>query len=114
MDGNPAVISARPTISVAGRAEGALAQGLLEMAIHETTVGLFRCQLRIGNLGPKNGKTDILYFNRQMLDFGKAIEVAFGGGVLFKGLVTALEGAFARGGSAEITVLAEDRLQDLR
>lgn len=108
------LIEARPTISVGGREHEELRGGLLTMIVEENTQGLYRCEAMFGNWGLKNGTTDFLHFDRQTLDFGKTIEIAWEGKTLFSGKIFALEGNFPDGKAPEITVLAEDVLQDLR
>jgi len=49
-----------------------------------------------------------------VLDFGKDFEIKLGSDSIFKGKIMALEGNFPEGQSPEISVLAEDRFQDLR
>ena len=114
----PAVYPARPTISVDGTARPELAEGLSEMLVEETADGLYRCELTVGNYGPAQGAMDYLYFDRQLLDFGKPLKIeagaGAGSGVIFDGRISALEGRYGAGRPPELLVLAEDRLQDLR
>ena len=84
------------------------------MVVEENTHGLYRCEAMFGNWGPKNGTTDFLHFDRQTLDFGKPIEISWEGKTLFEGRIFALEGNFPDAKAPEITILAEDVLQDLR
>jgi phage protein D len=105
---------ARPALSVDGREQGSLADALLSLLVEETVAGLYRCEATFGNWGPRGGGQDFLYFDRQLLEFGKPLKVALGGETLFEGRITALEGEFPAGGAPTITVLAEDRFQDLR
>jgi phage protein D len=105
---------ARPTLSVDGREQGGLADALLSLLIEETTDGLYRCEASFGNWGPKDGHNDFLYFDRRTLEFGKALKVSLGPDVLFDGKISALEGTFPQANAPSVTVLAEDRLQDLR
>jgi phage protein D len=111
---DPGIHSARPTINVSGQDDAALAEGLQRMEISETVQGLFRCEAVFANWGARSGKIDFLYFDRTKLDFGKPFQVKFGGDILFDGRIMALEATFPEGGVSEITVLAEDRFQDLR
>lgn len=106
--------AARPTIAIGGQEQTELAGGLLSMVIAEDTRGLARCEARFGNWGTKNGSTDFLYFDRKLLDFGKELAVKLGTDSLFEGKITALEAQFPEGQAPELSVLAEDRLQDLR
>jgi phage protein D len=110
-----ALRAARPTLRVDGREQAELAAGLLELSIVETDQGLYRCEATFGNWGPKNGETGFLYFDRALLDFGKPFEVRLGTtDVLFEGRIMALEADFPESAPPTLTVLAEDRLQDLR
>lgn len=106
--------AARPTIKVGGREDASLAQGLLGLLVIDAASGMARCEATFGNWGPSGGEVGFRYFDRQTLDFGKALAIEIAGLGIFDGRITALEGGFAEGGAPEITVLAEDRLQDLR
>jgi phage protein D len=57
---------------------------------------------------------DFLYFDRSTLDFGKRFRISRGSDVLFDGRISGLEANFPDGEPPQLTVLAEDRLQDLR
>jgi phage protein D len=105
---------ARPTLAVGGQDQAGLVDGLLRLQIGETTEGLYRCEACFGNWGPKSGGSDFLYFDRQLLDFGKSFAVKLGTDTIFDGRITALEAEFPEGSPPELTVLAEDRFQDLR
>ncbi|HEY8561385.1 MAG TPA: hypothetical protein VIL74_13495 [Pyrinomonadaceae bacterium] len=105
---------ARPTILIDGREDASLAGGLVYLLIAERTDGLYRCEARFGNWGPKDDATDFLYFDRKTLDFGKEFQVRLGQDEIFKGKITALEADFPEGRPPEITALAEDALQNLR
>lgn len=104
----------RPQITVDGRAEASLAVGLLAMRIGEDQHGLYSCEATFGNWGPAGGSVGFLYFKRDTLEFGKEIVVALAGTTVFSGRITAIEAVFRDGGTPELTVLAEDRFQDLR
>lgn len=105
----------RPTFVVDGQARSQLADGLLSMSIVEDVAGLYRCEATFGNWGARSGSTlDYLYFDRSLLDFGKGFVVKLANDTLFEGAITAIEGQFPAGRAPEVTVLAEDRLQDLR
>jgi phage protein D len=105
---------ARPTLSLDGQENGALSSGLLSLLIVEHTNGLYRCEALFGNWGNVNNGTGFLYFDRAVLDFGKAFQVKLGTEVIFDGKITGLEANFPEGEAPELNVLAEDRLQDLR
>ena len=107
---HPGIHSARPTINVAGEDDPVLAEGLQRLEIAETVHGLYLCEAVFANWGG----VDFLYFNRDKLEFGKAFKVKFDGKAIFEGRIMALEATFPEGGARQITVLAEDRFQDLR
>ncbi len=106
--------TARPTINLGRQDNAALQQGLTALLVAETTAGLYRCEATFGNWGPRNGSIDFLYFDRQTLDFGKALKIKLGPDTLFEGRITGLEAHFGEARPPEIVVLAEDRCQDLR
>jgi phage protein D len=114
LDSTTGLISARPTFLVGGQEDSSLAGGLSYLLIVEKTHGLYRCEAKFGNWGPKNNTTGFLYFDRQTLDFGKDFQVKLADDEIFKGKITALEANFPEGQAPEITVLAEDALQNLR
>src|SRR5215510_4697696 len=97
--------SSRPKINVGGKDSLTLEGGLLRLAIIEDTGGLYRCEATFGNWGSTSGTTDFLYFDRSLLDFGKAFKIKLGADTLFDGKIMALEAHFPEGGSPEITVL---------
>lgn len=113
MQGNR-VILGRPTINIAGREDLGLTEGLLNLLITENTSGLYRCEATFGNWGNYNNAIGYLYLDRARLDFGTAMQVQFGAGKLFDGRIMGLEAHFPQGESPSITVLAEDRFQELR
>lgn len=114
----PATYSARPRITVGGQEQPALAQQLQTLFVEETVAGLYRCEASFLNWGPRNGGVGFLYFDRDVLEFGKDVVIEMGAGdaagSIFEGRVTALEGRFTNARPPELLVLAEDRLQDLR
>jgi phage protein D len=113
-DSTSAVKVSRPTISVAGEDNTALAQGLLSLLIVESTSGLYRCEALFGNWGTNDSQTDFLYFDRSTLDFGKQFQIKLDADVIFDGKITGMEAHFPENSPPELTVLAEDRFQDLR
>ena len=106
--------SARPSFSVGGKDAPDLASHLVFLVVLEDVQGLYRCEVRFGNWGARDGRTDFLYFDRKTLDFGKAFQVILGADTLFEGRIIGLEAYFPEGAPPELTVLAEDRFQDLR
>ena len=114
-NGKPAGIRpARPTLRVGGQDSPELAQGLLSLRVEENTSGLFRCEATVGNWGSVGGRPGFLYFDRRTLDFGKEFQVKLGPDTVFDGRIMGLEAQFPQGQPAALTVLAEDRFQDLR
>jgi hypothetical protein len=105
---------ARPTIAVDGRDRAELAERLISLEIAEDMEGLYRCEAVFGNWGSTKGSTGFLYFDRTLLEFAKPLQVKLGTDAIFDGRIMALEGRFPEGSAAEIGILAEDRLQDLR
>ena len=105
----------RPKISIGGTDNPQLSAEMMRMQICENTTGLYRCEANFGNWGPVNGSSaDFLYFDRRTLDFGKDFQIKLESDSIFQGKIMGLEAAFPEGQSPEITVLAEDRFQDLR
>ena len=113
------VNAARPIIRIDGTVQSDLGDAMLQtLEVEETTLGLFRCEAHFTNWGPKNGQVGFLFYDRQMLDFGKTLAVEFStldtSSSVFAGRISAIEGHYPHGRAPEITVLAEDRFQDLR
>jgi phage protein D len=106
--------TSRPSIFIGGMEDTSLSQGLLHLSVHEDVQGLYRCEARFGNWGPKNNDNDFLYFDRQKLDFGKAIQVKIEEDVIANGRISAMEANFPEGEPPDLSVLVEDRFQDLR
>jgi phage protein D len=111
-----AISSARPSIEIEGKRQAALEQGMQRMEIVETIEGLYRCEAEFLNwgAGASANSPDFLYFDRTLLDYGKSFSVKLDDTVLFDGRIMALEGNFPDGAPSLITILAEDRFQDLR
>ena len=114
MPENAPIASARPTINVGGSDDAPLREGLLSLLVAEDTAGLYRCEAAFGNWGLKDGGVDYLYFDRRKLDFGKTFQVKLGSETIFDGRVTGLEAQFPDHAAPRLSVLAEDRFQDLR
>lgn len=105
---------ARPSIFIGGQEDSALAQALLQLTISESVHGLYHCEARFGNWGPKNNSIGFVYFDRKKLEFGKAMQIKVDQDKIFDGRISAIEGTFNEGRPPEIAVLLEDRFQDLR
>jgi phage protein D len=110
----PLLTGARPDIIVDRQTRPRLGEGLLDLLVEETIEGLYRAEATFGNWGDAGGRTDFLYFGRDVLEFGKDFEIRREDSVLFKGKIYALEARFKEAEAPSITVLAEDVLQDFR
>lgn len=113
----PGIVSADALIEINGETVTRLNSGLLSVLVEETTEGLYRCEARFGNWGSSDSGPDYLYFDRSLLDFGKEIAIRLGAdegeGEVFRGRISALEAQYSVA-DRSLTVLAEDRAQDLR
>lgn len=109
-----AIRSARPHLEVAGANQPRLEQGMSRLEIVETIHGLFRCEVEFINWGEGRSTPDFLYFDRKLLEFGKSFSIKLDSDLLFSGRIMAIEGNFPAGAPPTLTVLAEDRFQDLR
>lgn len=113
-----AFFPSRPAFLIDGQEVSGLAEGLLSLSISESTEGLFCCEACFGNWGSKPDSVGFLYFDRDVLEFGKSLSIEMGDGStrapVFEGRIMALEGRFPRQRTPELQVLAEDRCQDLR
>jgi phage protein D len=107
-------VAAHPTVSIGGRDEPDLSAQLLDLNVREDTLGLYGCEAEFGNWGTVSGRLGFRYFDRALLDFGKAFKVKLGDTALFEGKVMGLQAAFPEGAPPRILVFADDRLQDLR
>lgn len=105
--------AAKPTVAIDGERVPELEAGLLAYALADTLSGLASAEVTFGNWGGPDGP-GFRHFGRDRLEFGKEIRLALAGDPLFKGRITAIEADFPEGSAPRITVLAEDRLQDLR
>jgi phage protein D len=110
--------ASRPIIKLDGQENAGLNDALLSLFVEETTLGLARCEAHFGNWGPKNNSVDFLFFDRQAIDFGKELSVKMGpadsAAEIFKGRIAGVEAHYPSQRDPELTVLAEDRFQDLR
>lgn len=111
--------ASRPRIKVDGELKRELGDNeLLSLLVEESMLGLFRCEAHFSNWGTKSSRADFLFFDRQTLDFGKELTVECGtpdaSQAIFKGRITGMEALYPQQRAPELTVLAEDRFQDLR
>jgi phage protein D len=112
--GAGALRAARPDVRIDGRAQAALTDALVALRVHDAVDELPSCELTVGNWGPKDGRTTFQWFDRDVLEFGKQLQVSIAGTLLFDGRISALEAQFPEGGEPTLAVLAEDALQELR
>lgn len=114
------VVSARPVFEIEGEERARLGVDLLRMEITHDEDGLARFEATFLNWGRKeeSDSPGFLYFDREILDFGKRIVVKLGDQdhltTVFDGAVSALAGLFPDLRPAEIRVSAEDALMKLR
>lgn len=110
-----AITSARPRLEVDGRARPDLDSGLLRLLVSDHADGLATCEAEFGNWGANaQGQLGFLWFQRDVLDFGKRLAIKLGDELLFEGQVTALEAHFPPMTPPTLAVRVDDRLQDLR
>ena len=114
----PGLFAARSRIDIGGSQSAALSDALQALLVEETTDGVARCEATFANWGPRSGGVGVIFLDRSLVEFGKAVKISMGAGdasgVVFDGRVMAIEGRYLRDRSPEVVVLAEDRLQDLR
>lgn len=103
----------RPSIEIDGQRDATLTSSLMSLHIVESAEGLARCELLLGNWGGPN-RAGFQHFGRDTIDFGKRLAITLGDGSLFEGNISALTGLFPDGGTPQVRVCAEDRLQELR
>ncbi|MEL7124636.1 MAG: contractile injection system protein, VgrG/Pvc8 family [Pseudomonadota bacterium] len=110
--------SARPTLTLDGQERGDLREALLTLAVTETWEGLAHAEVAFGAWGTAAGEPGLLYMDRSEFDFGQTFEIAMGEASasqsIFKGRITGIEGRFPAARPPQMSVLAEDPLQDLR
>lgn len=102
----------RPTIEIDGQQQATLEAALLEYALSDGIDAIAHAELRFGNWGGDD--PGFQWFDRRTIDFGKKIAIKQAGEVLFEGKITAINAHYPAGSPPELSVFAEDRLQDLR
>lgn len=107
------VQSARPSIAIDGQRSDTLIAGMQSLLILDSADGMARCELVFGNWGGAES-AGFQHFDRKLLEFGKGLKVTLGNDTLFDGRITAITGIFPDGGTPQVGVCGEDRLQDLR
>ena len=109
-----ALTPARPSLRIDGQDQPDLVAQLLQLDVRDETQGLARCEAEFGNWGVVDGRNGFRHFDRALLDFGKGFELRLGDSLLFDGRVMGLRASYPEGAPPRLTVLADDRLQDLR
>lgn len=101
-------------LSIDGIFNADVSQNIVAATIEESIDGLYRCEIELVNFST----SQYLYFDRSAFDFGSEIEFSVGMGPqegrLFHGFIMGLEASYINGGGTRLTILAEDRLQELR
>lgn len=115
----PTYFAARPSIRIDGQIQPTFGDELLQsLLVEETTAGLFRCEARFENWGPTGNGQGLLLFDGSVLHFGKVFAVEFGpsgdSNAVFAGRISGIEAHYPAARPPELTILAEDRFQDLR
>ena len=119
-DSRPLHDSTTPSFQVGGTERHELARDTLALEIEEGIEGLKRMRLTLAAIGPFANDRDekLLYVDGNVLDFGGKVDVSMGprsaSRKVFSGKVSAMEIVMQHGRDAEVRVLAEDRLMDLR
>jgi phage protein D len=114
-----AVYSARPTVRIAGQENARATELLSEMDLTESEGGLTALELKFSNLASlTSNDAELAFEDESSLKLGAQIAV-YGGDQsapqeIFRGVVTGLEAEFSQRGAPELTVLAEDKLQQAR
>ena len=112
-----AFYSSRPVLQVDGSDSATLTDRALSLTVTETTEGMSRCELVVGNWGGQ-GADGYVFNDRSTVDFGSRVAVRLGDGdregTVFDGVITGIEAHYPQDRAPEIVFLAEDRLQELR
>ena len=105
--------SSRPSIEIDGKPQARLEAALVSYELADRIDSMARAELCFGNWGGAD-HPGFQHFDRSTLEFGKALVVRQGDAKLFEGRITAIAADYPEGAPPQISVLAEDRLQDLR
>jgi len=105
--------SSRPSIEIDGKPQPRLEAALVSYELADRIDSMARAELCFGNWGGED-QPGFQHFDRKTIEFGKALVVKQGDAKLFEGRITAIAAEYPEGATPQISVLAEDRLQDLR
>jgi uncharacterized protein len=119
MSAPPALQSGVPTIELDGRPSALLETSLLSLVVEDGVDGLATCEATFQSVGvAPGGGVGFPLFDPDVVDFGADIVITAGAadahGTLFRGRVVGMLAAFPADGTAELTLLADDGLVDLR
>jgi len=114
-----AIYRARPTLRLAGQEDVRVSELLIGMKMEETEGGMSALELRFSNwASTTDGGAETAFDANSKLKLGAQIEVYAGDETepreIFRGKITALEADFKTGVPPELSVLAEDALQQAR
>jgi phage protein D len=110
---SPELKTSRPSIEIEGRRSATLTSALQSLDIVDAGEGICRCAATFGNWGGAES-AGFQHFDRKKLEFGKKIGVKLDDALLFEGRISAIAGRFPEGAPPQVSIHAEDRLQDLR
>lgn len=113
------IYRARPTLRLAGQEDARVSELLIGMKMEEREGGMSALELRFSNwASTTDGGAEIGFGADSKLKLGAEIEVYAGDETepreIFRGKITALEAEFKTGVPPELSVLAEDGLQQAR
>jgi len=114
-----AVYRAWPTIRVNGREEERLTHLVTALEMTEQEDGLSTLELRLSNVASeRGGGAELAFEDESSVKLGDELAIYAGDQEtpreIFRGVITGLEAAFADTTPPELTVLAEDKLQQAR
>src|SRR6185436_8654925 len=114
-----AIYRARPTLRLAGQEDQRLSGLLISMKMQEHEGGMSALELNLSNwASTRDGGAEPAFDAASKLKLGAELQVYAGDETepreIFGGKVTALEAEFKTGVPPELTVLAEDALQQAR
>ncbi|WP_270938360.1 phage late control D family protein [Falsiroseomonas oryzae] len=116
----PLLVDARPTLSIEGQEDSALGRDLIRLETREDEQGVAELEAVFVNYGapPAGGPPGFVHFDRQRVDFGKRIAVAFATSgqaeTVFDGSISAIGAAYPEQRPPELVLVAEDNLARLR
>lgn len=111
--------SSSPSIRIDGQPASGMSASLIAVSVEASVEGLSRCELTLGNWGPRRGSRapGYLWFDPDVVDLGSHLEVTLGTGVrrgqVFSGVVTGLQARYPASTPPEVVVVAHDRFVDL-